>query len=308
MMTMGPHISSEELRSFKQRESSGADVERVARHLAACEQCRDAGAANLVSAIVGPQEHLTFEEIAGIVELGPAEKSHARTCRVCSREIADLREFRRRPAKRWIPFAAAAVLVLLAGGGGLVVQGQRRDARLAEVPFPAAALAMQGRHRSFRGVEASARLDVIEPRNSVVVSDRPTFRWNASSDAPCVVEIFGPDFERVARSGPLTSRSWIVSERLTRGVHYRWQVTCGTTVIPAPPLPSAVFMIAAADQANEILTLERSTRRPSLELAAAYSRAGDFKTARSEVHWLLRENPRHRAATRLLHRIDSVTR
>jgi hypothetical protein len=203
---------------------------------------------------------------------------------------------------------AAAVLLALVAAGFFVrrTEARRHEARLAEVALPADVLAMQSRRLSFRGAAGSAALDVIEPRDTVVMTDRPVFRWNAPEGATSVVEVFAPDFTRVAASPALTSRTWTPPAALRRGVTYRWQVTAGDVTIPAPPLPEALFLIVPEEQARVVHDLERSAERPSLELASAYAQAGDFDRARAELRALIDGGKQTQAAQKLLRRINGV--
>jgi hypothetical protein len=311
-MRMDAHLTADELRVFARHESSATDVRRIARHLEVCEECR-------VTGILGvDEEHLTFEQLATIADGGPGDE-HVRRCATCARELADLRQFcerragfspplpgggglKPRPTFAWLS-AAAVILIALAGGAFFTA---RNDARLAEVALPAEVLAMQSRRLSFRGVEGNTALDVIEPRDTVVMTSRPLFRWNAPPGTTSVVEVFAPDFKRVAVSPPLTSHTWTPPVALQRGVTYRWQVTAGDTIIPSPPLPEALFLVVPEDRAKAVRDLERSAERPSLELASAYARAGDFDRARAELRALIGRGKQTRVAERLLRRIDGV--
>ena len=318
-MRMDAHLTADELRGFARHEGSPADVRRIARHLQSCEECRGgAPARGIVSSILGvDEEHLTFEQLAAIADGETAEgEEHSRRCATCARELADLREFRRlrtasvplasRRASRPALTTAAAILIALLGAA-FFLEARRTEARLANVTLPAEVLAMQSRRLTFRGAADRQALDVIEPRDTVVMSDRPLFRWNAPAGTTSVVEVFAPDFTRVAASPPLTSNTWTPPVALQRGVTYRWQVTAGDVTIPAPPLPEALFLIVPEDQAKAVHELERS-KRPSLALAATYAKAGDFDRARAELRALIDTGKQTEAAKKLLGRIDGVTR
>jgi hypothetical protein len=314
---METHVSPADLRRFAHHESSATDVQRIARHLEGCEACRSAvPPVDLLASIAGADdEHLTFEQLAAIADGETRDgNGHAARCPLCRRELADLQQFRasrtlRRRTWAW-PAVAAVVITLVAGGFAFTtIEGRRRtEARLVDVPLPADVLAMQTRRLTFRGNARKTDFDVIEPRNSVVMSDRPTFRWTGPAGAAAVVEVFAPDFTRVASSPPVTTGAWTSSVAFERGVVYRWQVTVGTMTIPAPPLPEALFIVARAEEADAVRRLERASPRPSLELASAYARAGDFSRARGELRALIREGKQPRAAETLLRRIDGVTR
>lgn len=329
-MRRDAHLTADELRGFAQHHGSAGDVRRIARHLQSCEECRgDSQARDLVSSILdADEEHLPFEQLAAIADGDtPAGEGHIRHCATCARELADLRQFREQwpmhesrhePRPRRRPWAiAAALLIALLGGGFLFTrfEARRTEARLAEVLFPADALALHSRRLSFRqdssapsSSHPSPALDVIAPRDTVVLSDRPLFRWNAPDGATSVVEIFAPDFTRVAASPVLTGRTWTPPVALQRGVTYRWQVTVDEQTIPAPPLPEALFLVVPEAEAKAARDLEQSTSRPSLALAAAYAKAGDFDRAHAELRALLAAGKQTAAAEKLLRRINGVTR
>jgi hypothetical protein len=313
---METHVTAEDLRRFAQHESSAPDVRRIAHHLETCERCRSAAPSlDLFTSIAGTDEdHLSFEQLAALADGFSREGSdHAQQCPACRRELGDLRQFRASRSGRrstWVwPAAAAVVIALVAGGFAVTtIETRRNEALLADVPLPADVLAMQSRRLTFRGNAGGPEFDVIEPRNVVVMTDRPTFRWNAPPGATSVVEVFAPDFTRVASSPALTSPAWTSPVAFKRGVPYRWQVTVGSMTIPAPPLPEALFIVVPEEQASVVRRLEQSSRRPSLELASAYARAGDFYRARTELLALISDGKQTHGAAKLLRRLDSVIR
>ena len=146
----------------------------------------------------------------------------------------------------------------------------------------------------------------------MVLTDRPTFRWTAPSGAQSSVGVFDATFRQVAASPPILTTSWTPPAPFLRGGKYTWQVTLRTSdesmTIPAPPSPEALFIVAASTLAHDALALERSAARPSLELAAAYARCGDFHRARNELQALIAADEHAAAARRLLARIDAASR
>src|SRR5262245_24125680 len=81
---------------------------------------------------------------------------------------------------------------------------------------------------------------LLGPVGTVVISDRPTFRWRALSGADSyVVRIYDADFNEVAVSPQLSETSWTATRALERGRSYSWQVTArvGDREVVSPVKP-----------------------------------------------------------------------
>jgi hypothetical protein len=65
----------------------------------------------------------------------------------------------------------------------------------------------------------------IKPVGTVILSDRPTFRWLRLDGATSyIVEVYDDKFAKVATSPQLIDNSWTASQSLPRGKTYTWQV------------------------------------------------------------------------------------
>jgi hypothetical protein len=62
---------------------------------------------------------------------------------------------------------------------------------------------------------------------------------------PYQIAVFGPEFQPVAKSQPLTINAWRCGTPLIHGKEYLWQLTASVggrkTLAPQPPEPEARF-------------------------------------------------------------------
>ena len=154
---------------------------------------------------------------------------------------------------------------------------------------------------------------VIDPVGSVLLSDRPAFRWSAMEGATgYVVEIYDDQFKLAASSPQLTSRSWTATQSLPRGKVYSWQVKAikdGQEVTsPRPPAPQAKFRILDQSKASELARAKRSYGSSHLTLGLLYAEAGLLQEAEQQFRLLLRANPNSALARNLLRQVQSLRR
>ena len=165
---------------------------------------------------------------------------------------------------------------------------------------------------SLMGSGSQAReFSVLEPVGSVLLSDRPAFRWSAMEGASgYLVEIYDAQFKLVASSPQLTGRSWTIQQSLPRGGVYSWQVKAmkdGQEVTaPRPPAPQARFRILDQSKANELARAKRAYASSHLTLGLLYAEAGLLKEAEREFRLLLRANPNSPIARNLLRQIRAA--
>lgn len=154
---------------------------------------------------------------------------------------------------------------------------------------------------------------VVEPAGSVLLTDRPTFRWTPLEGATAyVVELYDGDFNLVAASPPLDGRSWAPPQPLARGRVYAWQVKAtkdGQEVTsPRPPAPQARFRVLDRAKANELAKARRAYPSSHLTLGLLYAEAGLLDEAERELRLLQKANPGSQLARRLLGQVRALRR
>jgi anti-sigma factor RsiW len=154
---------------------------------------------------------------------------------------------------------------------------------------------------------------LLSPVGTVVLSDRPAFRWRALAGADSyVVRIYDADFNEVAASPQLSVTTWAVSRPLERGRTYSWQVTTrvGEREVTSPvrPAPEAKFMVLDQARANELTKAKNASAGSHLTLGILYAQAGLLDDAEREFQALQRANPQSALAERLLHSVRAKRR
>lgn len=95
----------------------------------------------------------------------------------------------------------------------------------------------------------------MTPAGVVVDTVQPRFSWLARESATYVVTIFDGD-EAIAQSESLATAEWTPPSPLSRGRTYVWQVAAtsgsSTTILPAPPAPPSMFLIASQRDHDEL--------------------------------------------------------
>lgn len=152
---------------------------------------------------------------------------------------------------------------------------------------------------------------VVEPVGRILLTDRPTFRWSQLDGATgYVVEVYDSNFELVASSPQLTTRSWKAPKQLGRGKVYTWQVKATKDGqefnSPRPPEPQAKFRVIDHAKANELANARRSSSH--LVLGLLYAEAGLLKEAEQELKVVQKENPESTIARSLLNKIQILQR
>lgn len=160
---------------------------------------------------------------------------------------------------------------------------------------------------------SGAEFSVLEPAGSVLLTDRPAFRWSALEGATgYVVEVYDAGFNLVASSSRLDARSWSAPQTLPRGKVYSWQVTAfkdGQEIkSPRPPAPQARFRILDRAKADELAKARGAYPSSHLTLGLLYARAGLLKEAEQEFRLLQRANPGSELARRLLRQVQALRR
>lgn len=235
------------------------------------------------------------------------------------------------PAPSPQPEAAAAVAQLNDGGGRLTLD--REGALSGADNLPHAYRELLKGALADRRIERSPQLDglsrpgsslmssdasgagfsALDPAGSVLLTDRPTFRWSELKGATgYVVEVYDAGFNLVASSPRLDARAWSAPQTLARGKVYSWQVTAfkdGQEIkSPRPPAPQARFRILDRAKADELARARRAYPSSHLTLGLLYARAGLLKEAEQELRLLQRANPGSEIARGLLRQVRALRR
>lgn len=291
--------------------------------------------------------HFSEEQVQQYVsgDLSAADRTrldeHLGTCHTCANEVAELRRWiatRSHSRSRvYVAAAAAAILVIalvsitlsrmspagrptvqesLAGLDLLsVTEATRVKGALGAgvVELPISLIDLTNRPETLMGKPAGASFQPIAPIATVVVSDRPVFRWSALSDAEgYTVSVFDVELRPVARSVNLTETSWTPPEPLPRDRIYVWQITARrgseSLITPAPPSPPARFRVMDAPMATTIERVSRTQPQSHLLLGILYTQAGAREEAEAHLQEVASTDPHIEVARRTLERLRNVPR
>lgn len=235
------HLTYDEIEAYVDGRADEDDRAIVAEHLAQCARCRE--------------EVTHLQDVHDDVV---AERSSAR--------------FSRR--RRLLAVAAALVLAVLGAWVWFAGRGDgdpKREANRPQQPRavpgapapqrkpeavhtlllkkpPIVATLVRG-EGVLRGTTGAA-FALLAPVGTVVLEERPRFRWTATPDAASYDVVVADRSGNVAAAGSSRTTEWRAEAPLARGRTYTWQVTAqladGTTVVaPAPDAPEALFHVAA---------------------------------------------------------------
>jgi hypothetical protein len=109
---------------------------------------------------------------------------------------------------------------------------------------PAILKDLAGQDSSLRGNRSGQSFKLLSPTRTVIISDRPTFKWDAVSSASTYqVYVNDPTGQEIARSEELSPKhtEWAVSKSLKRGEIYSWTVIA---VVDGKEIVSPRFVIS----------------------------------------------------------------
>ncbi len=226
------------------------------------------------------------------------------------------------------PTQPATFVAELADGNGVVALDQKGELSGAD-SLPPAYQTLVKRALSSQRVERSAQLEgltrppsslmgsdqqgrefaVLEPVGSVVMSNRPVFRWsNMEGATGYIVEVYDQQFKPVATSPQLLTNTWTTT--LARGSVYSWQVKAikdgQEFTSPRPPAPQAKFRVLDQRRANELANAKRAHGSSHLTLGLLYAEAGLLREAEQEFRLLRRANPNSDVARNLLRQVQAM--
>ncbi len=152
---------------------------------------------------------------------------------------------------------------------------------------------------------------LIFPVGETVLDAQPEFRWQAIPTAKSYqISILDSSYDEIA-SATVTEPVFKLDKPLVRGEIYLWRVAAktdaGEVIAPQPPQPPARFRVA--DEKTEKQIAESQKRAAGkLARAALLAREGMLDSAAQLLREILRENPRHKSARRLLDRVEEWQR
>ena len=167
--------------------------------------------------------------------------------------------------------------------------------RRLQLPPILATLAGVSPTRRGAGGEAAA-FKLLGPAATVILTDRPTFRWEPLAAATSyTVTVVDSDFNEVATSRPLSATEWTVPRAMKRGEVYSWQVRAHRggeeIVVPPPTAPEARFKILERRKAAELARINESVKDSPLALAVICAANGLVGEAARELEVLSEANP-----------------
>jgi hypothetical protein len=221
------------------------------------------------------------------------------------------------------PNSAETIVVLNDRGGTITVDKGGNVAGLDDVPAPtrdeiakvlmserleqpAILKELGGEQGSLRGSKNTPPFRLTSPLRTVIVSDRPTLKWEKASGASSYrVYVNDPAGHEVTRSEELPSErtEWIVPKPLKRGGIYAWTVIAvvgGREIVsPGSAFPEMKFQVLPASSLQQLYQLQKT--RSHLALGVFYMRVGMVAQAEREFQVLIRLNPQSQTARRLLY-------
>jgi hypothetical protein len=282
----GTHPAPELLDRYRRRTATAAETLVVDAHVASCDRCFNA---------VRADAHLTYDQLEALADGRESASPHLALCAACRGELADLQRMRevlrqepRAPRQWWWTLAAAAMLAIAVATGLLLFRVKPIGAPPASrgesppsaetVPSPEPVPSLERprildslitRPAALRGPKGSGAFALHAPVATVVLDDRPRFRWEEVTGAKSY-EVAVADLDRgtVAASGTSVSPSWQPTAPLPRGRTYAWQVAAttnrGRVVAPGRDAPEARFHVATQTSVEGSTPLERGVALANL--------------------------------------------
>lgn len=166
---------------------------------------------------------------------------------------------------------------------------------------------------ALRGSNRAQPFKLVSPGRTVIVTDRPNFKWeNILGASAYMVYINDTSGQIVATSGELTPdrREWLAPKLLKRGEIYAWTVTAivdgKEMVAPGPSAPEMKFQVLPMTSLQQLNKLKKT--RSHLALGVFYAGQGMVAEAEGEFRILVRNNPGSPYPKKLLDQVQSWTR
>lgn len=190
-----------------------------------------------------------------------------------------------------------------------VPESTRRDVAVAlrsqSLPKSAVLDQLADKSSSLRGRGDSESFTLVSPARTVIVEDRPVFRWERFSRAENYrVYVTDSAGKIVASSDSLQPRvtKWGVNAPLKRGEIYSWAVVAlvdGKEIVsPSASTAEIRFQILSNSDLEQLAVLRKSGSH--LALGVFYARVGLINEAEAEFKELMRLNPDSKLIRRFL--------
>jgi hypothetical protein len=223
------------------------------------------------------------------------------------------------------PSKAEAVVTLNDRGGTVSVDKAGNVSGLDDVPAstrdqiakvllseriepPAVLKALRDQDAALRGSQNFQPFRLLSPSRGVIISDRPTLRWEKAAGASSYrVYVNDQTGREISRSDELRSdrTQWTLPRSLIRGEVYAWTVVALVNakeiVSPGPSAPEMKFKVLSESSRREFEQLKRSGSH--LALGVFYAREGMIPESKKELQILITQNPRSPLLKQLLRQI-----
>jgi hypothetical protein len=168
-----------------------------------------------------------------------------------------------------------------------------------------------GQAAALRGSNEKPPFKLTYPLRTVIVSARPTLKWETASGASSYrVYINDQNGAEVAKSDELSPdrTSWSPAKPLKRGEIFTWTVVAvvdGKEIVsPGSSLPEIKFKVLSTKSLEQLNKLK--TSRSHVALGVFYLREGMVNEAEHEFQILLSENPSSTIAKKLLRQVEAL--
>jgi hypothetical protein len=162
-----------------------------------------------------------------------------------------------------------------------------------------------GQEAGLRGGKNTAPFKLIAPSRTVIITDRPTLKWEKAAGASSYrVYVNDRTAHVIARSDELSSETteWKLKQALKRGEVYVWTVVAlidGKEIVsPGPAAPEMKFHVLSEGNLAQLSQLKRV--RSHLAVGLFYVKAGMLDEAEREFQELSRLNPQDTVSANLL--------
>lgn len=225
------------------------------------------------------------------------------------------------------PSSAEAIVVLNDRGRTITVNEGGNVAGLDDVPAPtrdeiakvliserleqpAILKELRGQEGSLRGSKTAQPFKLNSPSRTVIVTDRPTLKWEKASGASSYrVYVNDSAGHEITRSEELSSEhtEWRLPKPLKRGEIYVWTVIAvidGKEIVsPGPSSPEIKFQVLSSGKLRELSQVK--TTSSHLALGIFYANVGLKTEAEVEFRHLVQMNPKSKLVRHLLRSLQS---